>query len=210
MKTIRRICYIITAILLAFIVFVIGVYIHVKSNEHEQVIQSPNTGAYGADAIGYAITHTVGDVDLPDLTVEYADDTAKLLGADVPFIAISDDDRYIVECVVAGEAGGHSYELMKAVAQCMAVSMDIEGMTADELRAAHQYSGWNPGFEKADSAAWALVEAAVSDVFDHGNLTTYSLIQYFYNPEHGGSSFHEQMHYVMTIDGVRFFSRVEV
>lgn len=197
MKTIRRICYIVTAILLAFIVFTIGVYIHAKRNEPEQVIQSPNTGAYGAD-VGAAAIYLEPT------------DPIKLLGADVPFIAISDADRYIVECVVAGEAGGHSYELMKAVAQCMAVSMEIEGMTADELRVAHGYYGWNPGLEQADPAAWALVEAAVSDVFDHGNFPTYSLIQYFYNPEHGGSEFHESMHYVMTIDGVRFFSRVEV
>lgn len=197
MKTIRRICWTITAILLAFILFVIGVYIHVKRNEQEQVVQNPNTGAYGAD-VGAAAIYLEPT------------DPIKLLGVDVPFIAISDADRYTIECVVAGEAGGHSYELMKAVAQCMAVSMDIEDLTADELRVAHGYYGWNPGLEQADPAAWALVEAAVSDVFDHGNLPTYSLIQYFYNPEHGGSDFHEQMHYVMTIDGVRFFSRVEV
>ena len=197
MKTIRRICYIITAILLAFIVFIIGVYIHVKRNESKQVVLSPNTGAYDADVRAAAI---------------YLEphDPIKELGADVPFIELDDADRYTIECVVAGEAGGHSYELMKAVAQCMAVSMDIEGMTADELRVAHGYYGWNPGLEQADPAAWALVEAAVSDVFDHGNFSTYSLIQYFYNPEHGGGEFHERMHYVMTIDGVRFFSRVEV
>lgn len=197
MKTIRRICYIITAILLAFIVFTIGVYIHAKRNESKPVVLSPNTGAYGA------YTGAMGIYLEPH-------DPIKELGAEVPFIAIGDADRYTIECVVAGEAGGHSYELMKAVAQCMAVSMDIEGLTADELRVAHGYYGWNPGLEQSDPAAWALVEAAVSDVFDHGNLLTYSLIQYFYNPEHGGSSFHESMHYVMTIDGVRFFSRVEV
>lgn len=195
MKTIRRICWTITAILLAFIVFVIGVYIHVKHTEQEQMVQSPNTGAYGA------YTGAMG------IYLEPTDDI-RFLGADVPFIALDDADRYTIECVVAGEAGGHSYELMKAVAQCMAVSMDIEGMTADELRVAHGYYGWNPGLEQTDPAAWAMVKAAVSDVFDHGNLVTYSLIQYFYNPEHGGSSFHEQMHYVMTIDNVRFFSGV--
>lgn len=197
MKTIRRTCYIITAILLAFIVFTIGVYVHVKSNEPEQVIQSPNTGAYGA------YTGAMGIYLEPN-------DDIRFLGSDVPFIELDDADRYTIECVVAGEAGGHSYELMKAVAQCMAVSMDIEDMTANELRMAHGYYGWNPGLEQSDPAAWALVEAAVSDVFDHGNFPTYSLIQYFYNPEHGGGGFHEQMHYVMTIDGVRFFSRVEV
>lgn len=201
MKLFRCIIYTLIGIVLAFILFVLGAYIYIKAD------RDANTDA-NADAVGYALTRTVGDVDLPELAVEYADDTAKLLGADVPFIAISDTDRYIIECVVAGEAGGHSYELMKAVAQCMAVSMDIEGMTADELRVAHGYYGWNPGLAQADPAAWALVEAAVSEIFDDGNFPTYSLIQYFYNPEHGGGEFHEQMNYVMTIDGVRFFSKV--
>ena len=196
MKIIRHICWIVTAILVAFIIFVLGVYIHAKNNEPEHIVESPNTGAYGVATGAMGI---------------YLDrDPIKLLGADVPFIAISDNDRYIVECVVAGEAGGHSYELMKAVAQCMAASMDIEGMTADELRAEHGYYGWNPSLEQTDPAAWALVKSAVSEIFDEGNFVTYSLIQYFYNPEHGGGDFHESMHYVMTIDGCRFFSRVVV
>lgn len=200
MKIVRYILYTLIGVVAAFILFVLGAYIYIKADRDANA-------EVNADAVGYALTHTAGNVDLPELTVEHADDAVKLLGADVPFIAISDNDRYIIECVVAGEAGGHSYELMKAVAQCMAVSIDIEGMTADELRAAHQYSGWNPGLEQTDPAAWALVKSAVSEIFDDGNFVTYSLIQYFYNPEHGGGDFHESMHYVMTIDGCRFFSK---
>lgn len=195
MKTIRHICWIVTAILVAFIIFVLGVYIHVKNTKPEHIVESPNTGAYGAD-VGAAAIYLEPT------------DPIKLLGADVPFIKLDDADRYTIECVVAGEAGGHSYELMKAVAQCMAVSMDIEGMTADELRVAHGYYGWNPSLEQTDHAAWSMVKAAVSEIFDDGNFVTYSLIQYFYNPEHGDGDFHESMHYVMTIDGCRFFSQV--
>lgn len=201
MKVIRYIIYTLIAIVLAFIILVLQVYVYAKHVEDKT--------CQDANVVSYALTHTVGEVQLPDMnTDERAVDGAKLLGAEVPFIAISDNDRYIIECVVAGEAGGHSYDLMKAVAQCMAVSMDIEDMTADELRAAHKYSGWNPGLEHTDPTAWALVKSAVSEIFDHGNFVTYSLIQYFYNPEHGGGDFHESMHYVMTIDGCRFFSRV--
>lgn len=201
MKTIKYIIYALIGIVSAFILFVLGAYIYIKADRDANA-------EVNADVIRYALTHTVDEVDLPELTVEHEDNTAKLLGDDVPFIEISDADRYIVECVVAGEAGGHSYELMKAVAQCMAVSMDIEDMTADELKAVHQYSGWNPDLEQTDPAAWALVKSAVSEIFDDGNFVTYSLIQYFYNPEHGGGDFHESMHYVMTIDGCRFFSKV--
>lgn len=201
MKTIKHVIYALISIVSAFIMFVLCAYIYIKADRDANA-------EVNADVIRYALTHTVGEVDLPELTVEHKSNTAKLLGDDVPFIEISDVDRYIVECVVAGEAGGHSYELMKAVAQCMAVSMDIEDMTADELKAAHQYNGWNPGLEQTDPAAWALVKSAVSEIFDDGNFVTYSLIQYFYNPEHGGGDFHESMHYVMTIDGCRFFSKV--
>ncbi len=204
MKIIKYILYTLIGIVLAFILFILGAYIYIRID-----YEANTKTEIDADVISYALTHTVGCVQLPNMSTEerVANET-KLLGADVPFITISDNDRHIIECVVAGEAGGHSYELMKAVAQCMAVSMDIEGMTADELRAAHQYSGWNPGLEQTDPEAWALVKAAVSEIFDDGNFVTYSLIQYFYNPEHGGGDFHESMHYVMTIDGCRFFSKV--
>lgn len=197
MKTIRHICWIITAIFVAFIIFVLGVYIHVKNNEPDHIVESPNTGAYGV------ATGAMG------IYLESTDDI-RFLGVDVPFIELDDDDRYIIECVVAGEAGGHSYELMKAVAQCMAVSMDIEGMTADELRAANQYSGWNPGLEQADPAAWALVKSAVSEIFDDGNFVVYEPIEYFYNPSYGGGDFHEKMYFIIEIEGVRFFKDVEV
>lgn len=130
--------------------------------------------------------------------------------AQIPFIPISEHDRYVVECVVAGEAGGHSYPLMKAVAQCMAISMDMRGMTADEVRAEHKYSGYNPSLEQTDHYAWFLVQSAVSEIFDEGNFVVYEPIEYFYNPSYGGGDFHEKMDFIIEIDGVRFFRDVEV
>lgn len=128
----------------------------------------------------------------------------------VPFIEISDNDRYVVECVVAGEAGGHSYPLMKAVAQCMAISMDMRQMSADEVRQEHQYHGYNPKLEQTDPYAWAMVCSAVSEIFDDGNFVVYEPIEYFYNPSYGGGDFHEKMDFIIEIEGVRFFRDVEV
>lgn len=133
----------------------------------------------------------------------------RITGA-VPFMPISDDDRYVVECVVAGEAGGHSYPLMMAVAQCMAVSMDMRGMSADEVRREHQYHGYKPELEQDDPYAWAMVCSAVSEVFDDGNFVVYEPIEYFYNPSYGGGDFHEKMDFIIEIEGVRFFRDVEV
>lgn len=146
----------------------------------------------------------------PDVDYESIDAMLDRITEPVPFIEISDDDRYIVECVVAGEAGGHSYELMKAVAQCMAISMDMRKMSADEVRQEHQYHGYNPELEQTDPSAWAMVCSAVSEIFDDGNFVVYEPIEYFYNPSYGGGDFHEKMDFIIEIDGVRFFRDVEV
>lgn len=143
-------------------------------------------------------------VDYDTIDEIIARETAK-----VPFIEISNSDRYIVECVVAGEAGGHSYPLMKAVAQCMAVSMDMRGMTANEVRRDHGYHGYMPELEQTDPYAWAMVCSAVSEIFDEGNFVVYSPIEYFYNPSYGGGDFHEQKNFIIEIDGVRFFTDEE-
>ena len=141
----------------------------------------------------------------PDVDYESIDAMLDRITEQVPFIEISDNDRYIVECVVAGEAGGHSYELMKAVAQCMAISMDMRQMSAEEVRQEHQYHGYNPVLEQDDPYAWAMVCSAVSEIFDDGNFVVYEPIEYFYNPSYGGGDFHEKMDFIIEIDGVRFF-----
>ena len=146
----------------------------------------------------------------PDVDYESIDAMLDRITEQVPFIEISDDDRYIVECVVAGEAGGHSYELMKAVAQCMAISMDMRKMSADEVRQEHQYHGYNPELEQTDPSAWAMVCSAVSEIFDDGNFVVYEPIEYFYNPSYGGGDFHEKMDFIIEIEGVRFFRDVKV
>ena len=141
---------------------------------------------------------------------EHLDAMLDRITSAVPFIEISDNDRYVVECVVAGEAGGHSYPLMKAVAQCMAISMDMRQMSADEVRQEHQYHGYNPELEQTDPYAWAMVCSAVSEIFDDGNFVVYEPIEYFYNPSYGGGDFHEKMDFIIEIEGVRFFRDVEV
>ena len=107
---------------------------------------------------------------------EHLDAMLDRITSAVPFIEISDNDRYVVECVVAGEAGGHSYPLMKAVAQCMAISMDMRQMSADEVRQEHQYHGYNSALEQTDPYAWDMVCSAVSEIFDDGNFVVYEPI----------------------------------
>lgn len=155
------------------------------------------------------VEETIYHCAYPDVDYSSIDAELDRITAEVPFIEVSDSDRYIVECVVAGEAGGHSYPLMKAVAQCMAVSMDMRGMTANEVRRDHGYHGYMPALEQTDPYAWAMVCSAVSEIFDEGNFVVYSPIEYFYNPSYGGGDFHEQKNFIIEIDGVRFFTDEE-
>lgn len=181
--------------------FVIGLWATVANAKNE--VAEP---AVSAEPVLYELPNSCDpyvDYDGLDAMLD------RITGA-VPFMPINDDDRYVVECVVAGEAGGHSYPLMKAVAQCMAISMDMRGMSADEVRRDHQYHGYKPELEQDDPYAWNMVCSAVSEIFDDGNFVVYEPIEYFYNPSYGGGDFHEKMDFIVEIDGVRFFRDVEV
>lgn len=112
---------------------------------------------------------------------------------------ISAEERYIVECVVMGEAGGESYEGQVLVAQCILNGCVKEEMRPSELVEAYSYYGWNS--EPSES-----VQNAVSAVFDDGYKVTEEEVLYFYNPDTCYSEWHESMHYVLTEGNHKFFS----
>ena len=121
-------------------------------------------------------------------------------------IELSDYDRWFIECVVAGEAGGESYDGQRAVAQCIYNAMLKEGLTPQEVKINYQYAGWKEGLYDTDRKAWQSVHDAVSAVFDYGDFVTDEPILYFYNPAIVYSGWHESQNYVMTIGGHKFFS----
>ena len=186
---------------MAIVLFAIGLWATVANAK----IEEPEP-----DVITEPVIYELPNSCDPYVDYENLDAMLDRITGAVPFMPISDDDRYVVECVVAGEAGGHSYPLMKAVAQCMAISMDMRQMSADEVRHEHQYLGYNPDLEQTDPYAWAMVCSAVSEIFDDGNFVVYEPIEYFYNPSYGGGDFHEKMDFIVEIEGVRFFRDVEV
>ena len=114
-------------------------------------------------------------------------------------------DRWFIECVVAGEAGGEPYDGQRAVAQCIYNAMIKDDLTPQEVKTNYQYAGWKEGLYDADRKAWQSVHDAVSAVFDNGDFVTDEPILYFYNPAYGRSDWHETQEYWGSIANHKFF-----
>ena len=124
-------------------------------------------------------------------------------------INLTEDDRWFIECVVAGEAAGEPYEGKLAVAQCYFDAMIKDELTAREVRDVYQYSGWNEHLDIQNRNAYMDVVDAVSDVFDRGHFVTEKPILFFYAPALCDSPWHESQNYAMMIGGHKFFYATE-
>lgn len=113
---------------------------------------------------------------------------------------LSDEERYIAECLVMGESGHNSYELQVLTAQCILNACLADGLQPSQVMSVYQYFGWNNN--PTDS-----VKQAVSAVFSDGYRLTDEPILYFYAPHLCYSDWHESQRYVLTQDGIRFFTR---
>lgn len=124
-----------------------------------------------------------------------------------PVFELSDYERWVACCMVAGEAGGEPYDGKWAVAQCIYQACVREGMTPSEVKVAYQYSGWNESIQYKHPELWAEIEEVVSRVFDYGELYVDDEILYFYAPKYVYSSWHESMRFVCEVANHRFFGR---
>lgn len=116
----------------------------------------------------------------------------------IVYYDITAEDRYVLECIVQGEAGGESLEGKMWVATCLLNAMKREGnASAEYVRVQYQYAGWNANVSD-DSIR------AVSRVFDDGELMHESVL-WFYNPAIAISNWHESQQFVAEIGGHRFF-----
>lgn len=124
---------------------------------------------------------------------------------DKPFYPITEDDRYVIECIVAGEAKGESTEGKMAVAQCLLNGMVKDGLSASDVRTQYQYSGWDDELQNSNPDCWVEVCEAVSRVFDDGKFVSENPILFFYAPKRVYSSWHESLNHAVTIDDHKFF-----
>ena len=124
-------------------------------------------------------------------------------------INLTEDDRWFIECVVAGECAYEPYEGKLAVAQCYFDAMVKSGLSAREVKEVYQYAGWNPDLDKQNPKMYIEVMDAVHDIFDMGQFVTEKPILFFYAPSLCDSPWHESQNYAMTIGGHKFFYLTE-
>ena len=124
-----------------------------------------------------------------------------------PYYSITDDDRYVIEHIVAGEAGHEPLLGKMAVAQCILNAMKQDGLTASGVRETYRYSGrMKENFPTNYPEDWAEVQQAVWCVFDNGEKVTEENILWFYAPKYSSGSWHNTQQFVIEIGGHRFFA----
>lgn len=124
-------------------------------------------------------------------------------------IKLTEDEWWVVQCMVAGEAGWEPYEGKKAVAQCIFDAMLKDGISAREVRDKYQYAGWNDQLEYQSREMYIECMDAVTDIFVSGKFVTEKPILFFYNPALCRSDWHEAQEFEMKVGGHRFFYLAE-
>lgn len=123
------------------------------------------------------------------------------------YYPITDNDRYVIERIVAGEAGHEPLLGKMAVAQCILNAMEQDNLTVSGVRETYQYSGWmREGFETNYPEDWAEVQQAVWCVFDNGEKVTEENILWFYAPKYSSGSWHNTQKFVIEISNHRFYA----
>lgn len=175
-------------------IFIIGY----RATEIKSEIENPNSRLAGDDI---AATEWAGSLN-PDIQLQYLN--LDIVEYDKPFYPITNNDRYVIECIVAGEAKGESMEGKMAVAQCLLNAIVKDGLSASEVRKQYQYSGWDDELQNSNSDAWADVCDAVSRVFDDGEFVSENPILYFYAPKIVDSKWHRSLPRDQVIGGHSF------
>lgn len=158
--------------------------------------------------LGYKIvsdtttTDALTIVDEPIVTTTTNDNLVDEPELKTVVFELSDYERWVVECIVAGEAEGESYNGKILVAQCIFNAALQDGLLPSQVREKYKYAGWNEN--PSDD-----VKNAVSEVFDHGFTIVDEPILYFYAPDRVDSEWHETQKHVITEGGHKFFKEWE-
>ena len=172
------------------------------------IVLSPFESSHNVQSVQYTIkTEPIEESVKPQYI--YVEPQIVELESEIEYykspIYLTEDDRWFIECVVAGECAYEPYEGKLAVAQCYFDAMIKDGLTAREVKEVYQYAGWNPDLDKQDRKMYIEVMDAVHDIFDVGQFVTEKPILFFYAPSLCDSPWHESQNYAMTIGGHKFF-----
>ena len=169
------------------------------------IILSPFESSHNVQSVQYTIkTEPIEESKLESVEPQIVEQESEIEYYKSP-IYLTEDDRWFIECVVAGECAYEPYEGKLAVAQCYFDAMIKDGLTAREVKEVYQYAGWNSDLDKQDRKMYIEVMEAVHDIFDVGQFVTEKPILFFYSPSLCDSPWHESQNYVMTIGGHKFF-----
>lgn len=112
---------------------------------------------------------------------------------------LTDEERAVVEAVVAAEARGEDFDGQRLVAQCILNTAEARSMRPDAVVLEKgQYAP--PNYDSRH-----LVSDAVSAVFDDGYMVTDEPVRFFYAPKRCTSKWHESLTFVVEHGGHRFF-----
>ena len=126
-----------------------------------------------------------------------------------PPIYLTEDEQWVIECMVAGAAAWEPYEGKLAVAQCIFDAMIKDGLTAREVRDRYQYAGWNDRLCEQNRDMYIDVLNAIKNIFYEGKFVTDKPILYFYAPAYGRSDWHEAQEFWGSIANHKFFYLAE-
>lgn len=115
---------------------------------------------------------------------------------------LTDEERAMVERVVAAESRNQHINGQIAIAQCVLNTAEAENMRPDEVvLQPNQYASPVSYDYVTDS-----VRQAVGAVFDYGITITDEPIRFFYAPKYSSGRWHEaNLEYVITIEDHKFF-----
>ena len=128
------------------------------------------------------------------------------------FYSLSEDERYLVESIVAGESGIEPYWGKVGVASCILNACLKDNIRPEEVQSKYKYSGWKPieEFESECLKAYGNtdlsdeVREAVSQVFDRGEVLSNEIL-WFYNPKYSEGKFHNTQKFIIEIGNHKFF-----
>ena len=180
------------------------------------IILSPFKSSHNVQSVQYTIkTEPIEESKLESVEPQYiyvepqiVEQESKIERYKSP-INLTEDDRWFIESVVAGECAYEPYEGKLAVAQCYFDAMVKSGLSASEVQKAYGYVAWNDQLDKQNPKMYIEVMDAVHDIFDMGQFVTEKPILFFYAPSLCDSPWHESQNYAMTIGGHKFFYLTE-
>lgn len=143
------------------------------------------------------IESTVSNTDQSKALLKIGDPDTNYIGA---VINLSEDDRYVLEMLVMGEAEGEGLEGAALVAQTVRDTMVYKGYNS--VTAIRRDFGYSNNMTKAPNQT---VKDAVAYIFDQGGCAVQHRIYYFYAPARVSSDFHERQELVITYGGHKFF-----